>query len=137
MVFMIGLAFSMIGIKAAIRVQNKDVSLSRSGFEEKEEVPLEHMPFVRDALVAAETNLRHPPETGDDADVTVSPSAAASGGDPAASAQAAFASLARFFRETDNPQKAIYFYDKCLAAAVDVHLQPITAHSPTLRRKAC
>ncbi len=87
-------------------------------FEEKEEVPLEHMPFVRDALVAAETNLRHPPETGDDADATVSPSAA-SGGDPAASAQAAFASLARFFRDTDNPQKAIYFYDKCLAAAVE------------------
>ena len=91
-------------------------------FEEKEEVPLEHMPFVRDALVAAETNLRHPPETGDDADATVSPSAAASGGDPAASAQAAFASLARFFRETDNPQKAIYFYDKCLAAAVETRL---------------
>ena len=27
--------------------------------------------------------------------------------------------MARFFRETDNPQKAIYFYDKCLAAAVE------------------
>lgn len=69
-----------------------------ASYEEKEEVPAEHMPFVLESLVAAETHAR-------------------GGGDPAKT-QDAYRALARFFIDTDNPMKAIFFYQKCLDAAV-------------------
>ena len=68
-----------------------------ASYEEKEEVSAEHMPFVLESLVAAETHARS--------------------GDPAKT-QDAYRALARFFIDTDNPMKAIFFHQKCLDAAV-------------------
>lgn len=68
-----------------------------ASYEEKEEVSAEHMPFVLESLVAAETHARS--------------------GDPAKT-QDAYRALARFFIDTNNPMKAIFFHQKCLDAAV-------------------
>ena len=68
-----------------------------ASYEEKEEVSAEHMPFVLESLVAAETHARS--------------------GDPAKTRDA-YRALARFFIDTDNPMKAIFFHQKCLDAAV-------------------
>tara|TARA_B100001142_G_scaffold274187_1_gene282029 strand:+ start:802 stop:2181 length:1380 start_codon:yes stop_codon:yes gene_type:complete len=61
-----------------------------------DEVDPEHMPFVRDALVHAESSARE----GDDA-----------------GAQDAFRSIAEFFLKVGDPRKGIFFYEKRLKAA--------------------
>ena len=86
-------------------------------YEEFEEVPMDKMPFVKDALVAAESALR-----GD-----------ALGGpndDPTVAVQDAYGALAEYFLGTDDRAKAAYFYDKCVAAAV-------AARRPELEMAAC
>ena len=74
-------------------------------YEEFEEVPMDKMPFVKDALVAAESALR-----GDALD--------GPNDDPAVAVQDAYGALAEYFLGTDDRAKAAYFYDKCVAAAV-------------------
>ena len=72
-------------------------------YEEFEEVPMDKMPFVKDALVAAESALR-----GD----------VGEGEDPAGAVQDAYKALAEYFLGTDDLAKAAYFYEKCVTASV-------------------
>ena len=72
-------------------------------YEEFEEVPMDKMPFVKDALVAAESALRGDVDAGED---------------PAGAVQDAYKALAEYFLGTDDLAKGAYFYEKCVTAAV-------------------
>lgn len=87
-------------------------------YEEFEEVPMDKMPFVKNALVAAESALRGDASGGPNDD------------DPAVAVQDAYGALAEYFLGTDDRAKAAYFYDKCVAAAV-------AARRPELEAAAC
>lgn len=71
--------------------------INPDNYEERDEVPPESMRFLKDSLVSAEESARR--------------------GDNAATGEA-YRSLARFFAGSENPKKAVFFFDKCLEVAV-------------------